>query len=236
MKAKAETIGVVLPVYTGERYLDQAIQSVLGQEVEARIELVIVLDGATDQSARIADMYASKGVGVLKHGGNRGISAARNTGLAHLSTDYIAFIDADDLWPAGRLKSMVDTLRANADLGLCFGMLREFLCPEISQDQRATLRHNPESQPAYCAAGSLSRAATFERVGGFDESLSVGEHIDWYARAVHLGVEHLVVPDLVLRRRVHGGNFTMRNKSNKQGYGTVLKRALDRKRARTTEM
>lgn len=236
MGTRTEKIGVVLPVYTGERYLDQAIQSVLHQEVDAAIDLVVVIDGATDQCAKTAQEYASEGVSVLKHSVNRGISAARNTGLAHLSTEYIAFLDADDIWPKGRLQPMVDALRANPDLGLCFGMMTEFLCPEISHDRRATLRYNPNPQAAYCAAGSLARTTAFECVGHFDETLTVGEYIDWYARAVHLGVSHHKVPDLVLKRRIHGANFTVRNKSNKQGYGTVLKRALDRNRARAARM
>ncbi|WP_417598658.1 glycosyltransferase family 2 protein [Pararhodobacter oceanensis] len=231
MKAETETIGVVIPVYTGERYLDQAIRSVLSQEVDAGIETVVVIDGATDRSAEIAQGYADNGVSILKHFVNRGISAARNTGLALLSTDYLAFIDADDIWPACRLQSMIDALRANPDVGQCFGMMTEFLCPEISEERQATLRHNAKPQTAYCAAGSLSRASVFEKVGGFDEALAVGEYIDWYARAQHLEISHLVVPDLVLKRRIHGANFTVRNKSNKQGYGTLLKHALDRKRA-----
>ena len=93
-------ISVVVPVYNGERYIAEAIDSVLAQEYK-NIEIIAVNDGSTDGTEKILRSYAN--VRYL-HQSRKGVSAARNKGIKCSSGEFIAFLDADDLWTKDKLK------------------------------------------------------------------------------------------------------------------------------------
>src|ERR1700749_2501984 len=91
-------ISVVIPVYNGGQYLSSAVDSVLAQTYRP-IEIVVVDDGSTDNTAKIAKSYRDV---IYVHQENRGNAAARNTGLAHCKGELISLLDADDYWPANK--------------------------------------------------------------------------------------------------------------------------------------
>lgn len=89
---------VVVPVYKVEKYLDQCVQSLLGQTY-ADLEVVLVDDGSPDQSGAMCDAWAAKDARIrVVHQENGGLSAARNTGIRHATGDYVLFLDSDDWW------------------------------------------------------------------------------------------------------------------------------------------
>ena len=89
-------ISVIIPVYNVEQYLDQCIQSVLGQSYK-NLQIILIDDGSPDQSGAICDQYSERdGRITVVHQKNRGLSAARNTGLDIAKGEYIAFLDSDD--------------------------------------------------------------------------------------------------------------------------------------------
>jgi hypothetical protein len=85
--------------------------------------------------------------------------------------------------------------------------------------------------PGMVAGTMLIKRRALFRVGRFKDDLKVGEFIDWYARAVELQVRSLVLPDLLLWRRIHDSNQGVRERQSVTDYARVLKAALDRKRA-----
>lgn len=93
---KNPKISIIIPVYNVEKYLSAAVKSVVNQTYENK-EIILVDDGSTDQSGKICDEYAEQ-YDCIKviHQENRGLSAARNTGIANSKGDYIAFLDSDD--------------------------------------------------------------------------------------------------------------------------------------------
>lgn len=96
MTDKNIKFSVIAPVFNGERYLKDCIDSVLNQEY-SNLEIILVDDGSTDRSGQIIDGYAAKDKRVLAlHQSNKGVSAARNLALSHASGEYVGFIDADD--------------------------------------------------------------------------------------------------------------------------------------------
>jgi GT2 family glycosyltransferase len=76
----------------------------------------------------------------------------------------------------------------------------------------------------------LFRRRVFERVGGFDPSLRHGDFIDWYLRAKADGLRSRLVEAVVVERRIHGGNLTLRDKAGSKDYLTVVRRHLARQR------
>lgn len=118
-------VSVIIPFLNAERFLSEAIASVLCQTYE-RWELLLVDDGSTDRSAAIAARYAKEHpsqVRCLQHPGleRRGISASRNLGIANAKGSYLAFLDADDVWLPNKLERQVAVLAARPEIALICG-------------------------------------------------------------------------------------------------------------------
>ncbi|NKF51715.1 glycosyltransferase family 2 protein [Shewanella sp. WXL01] len=112
-------ISVVMPVYNVEKFVKQAIISVLEQTL-TDFELLIVNDCATDNSLSICESFSDPRIRIINHPVNRGLAAARNTGIRHAIGRYVAFIDSDDLWHPTKLEKHAKHLDDNPKLGLSF--------------------------------------------------------------------------------------------------------------------
>lgn len=118
-------VSVVIPFFNSERYLEAAVNSVVAQQF-SDWELLLVNDGSTDDSARIAQrllLSDPRRVRCLEHDGaaNRGISASRNLGVTHARGDLVAFLDSDDLWLPEKLGEQVRITDAHPAVGMVFG-------------------------------------------------------------------------------------------------------------------
>ena len=108
-------VSVVIPAYNPGPYLDLAIQSVLAQTL-TEWEVIVVDDGSAEDLSRIGQEYPQV---KLMRQSNRGASVARNAGILASSGEFIAFLDADDLWEPTKLERQVALMNANLDAGLC---------------------------------------------------------------------------------------------------------------------
>lgn len=224
----------MVPAFNAAAYLPAALDSVLSEaarnQSSHRLEILVVDDASSDGTADVAAAYAARGVGYLRRDKQGGAGTARNNGIAASRGDYLAFLDADDLWPAGRLGLLMTALLAEPGPRIAFGHMRQFLSPDMSVALRQRLRCPTDPMPGYCAGGMLLRRGDFERIGVFEEDIKVGEFIGWYARARDRGFTAALIGDVVLERRIHGSNQTIRHRANYADYVHVLKRALDRRR------
>lgn len=215
------TLDVVIPVKYGSQYLPQALESVARQGVDARV--VIVDDGAPVDLAELASKVSGIDTTVIPNSRQAGIGGARNTGAAEATRDLLAFLDADDVWPDHRTRTLQESLGGPDELRLAFGLVQQFL------DGSATSLPDAP-RPGYLAGGMLIRRSTWERVGDFDEELGVGEYIDWVARARSIGAREEVIEEIVLRRRIHGDNTTIHRRDQYADYADVVRRHLRRGR------
>jgi glycosyltransferase involved in cell wall biosynthesis len=226
--ARGARISVVLPVYNRAAYVGEAIASVFAQTLLPS-ELIVVDDGSTDTSVEVVERFARPGLNVLRQE-NAGIGAARNRGLSSATGDLIGFIDSDDVWEPDKLELQVQALRENDDVQLVFGHLVEFLSPDRAAELTGTLRIATSPVPGLIATTLLVRRAAAERIGAFDERLRVGEFVEWMARVRDLRLSTRVLPQVVARRRVHGGNTVLTQPNT--DYLRAIKSTLDRRRAR----
>jgi glycosyltransferase involved in cell wall biosynthesis len=222
-------ISVMIGVYNAERYLGEAIDTVLSQSYRP-LELIVVDDGSDDGSADVARAYDDTLVYAYQE--NAGNGAARNHAVRLASGDLYAFLDADDRFVPGKLERQYAALVADPALDIVFGHVREFLSPELSEAQRATVRA-PAAQPLPWPAPNLMliRRESFQRVGPFAEDVKVGVTVDWYARAAEAGLRSAMLPEVVLERRIHLTNNGLRERDSRNQYLHVLKASLDRRRA-----
>lgn len=178
MRQRPQSVGisVVIPVRNGAATIARAIQSVLSQPV-AGLEVVVVDDGSTDGSAEVARSFGDRRITVVQQQ-PRGVSAARNAGVARARFDYIAFLDCDDALREGWLGWVAGAFTAGADL--VFGAA----CFHSSDGGRKTFlpaRHSHAFgafRSQYLAGAFALRRSLFVGVGGFAEGLSYSENTD----------------------------------------------------------
>lgn len=219
------TVSVVIPVYNGERFVADAIRSVLEQS-RAPDEIVVVDDGSTDGSAAVVARCAARSPLPVRclYQRNSGPAAARNHGLAEATGTLVAFQDADDLWTAGRLAIQADLLARHPSVHAVVGRTCFF-----HEDSPTHGRGAPPATPSTPRwfpgiHVGLYRRAAFDLVGPFDADLRFHEDIDWFRRARAAGAVILPHGDIVLLHRRHGGNMT--------NDGAAMRRELPRMLAR----
>lgn len=224
------TISVIIPVYNGERYLAAALESVLAQSTPPT-EVFVVDDGSNDGSVAIAQRYAP--LVRCYQQANAGPGAARNQGVSMAQGDYLAFLDADDLWLPDKLASQMAYLRMHPEVDMIFGQVEQFLSPELTPDQYPALPAQP-IMAGLVAGAMLIRRASFAKVGPFATTWTIGEFIDWSSRAQAAGLQTANLPQLVMRRRLHTTNLTRRTQAHRGDYLKIIKMHLDEKRERQT--
>ena len=225
-------ISVIIPVYNCERYLGAAIESVLAQNWRP-IEIIVVDDGSTDGSAAVARRFASHlTYDFMPHGGQ---GCARNRGVALARGDYLAFLDADDLWVEGKLKSQMARFELEPPADAIFGYVTQFVSPDIAHDLACRIVCPAEPMPGRIPGTLLIRRAAFQRVGPFSVDLRIGEFIEWHARAVELETPMALIPEVLLQRRIHASNSGVALREARLDYVRVIKAAIDRRRQKLRE-
>ena len=117
---KVPLISVVVPVYNVEKYLSRCVESLISQTYE-NLEIILVDDGAKDNSGRICDEYVKKDNRIkVIHQENKGLSGARNTGIENAHGEYIAFVDSDDYVSEQIYEKLLNYMeKSNADIVMC---------------------------------------------------------------------------------------------------------------------
>jgi glycosyltransferase involved in cell wall biosynthesis len=199
-------VSVIIPTYNRGWILPEAIDSVLAQDFVG-FELIVVDDGSTDNSREILDSYG-RDIIVL-HQENKGVSAARNRGIAESSANLIAFLDSDDLWLRQKLTRQVGFFNTNPDV---------LICQTEEAWVRNGVRVNPgnrhqklsgmifEPSLALCLVSPsavMIRKILFDKVGLFDERLPACEDYDLWLRISSRYPVYLIDEPLIIKRGGH---------------------------------
>jgi len=196
-------VSAVMPVFNGERYLAEALDSVIAQARPAD-EIIIVDDGSTDASAAIVARYRN-----VRHvyQPNAGCAAARNRGVGEATGDVVAFIDQDDLWMPDHLARMTDVLRGDGEIAFAACAVENFLSPDVpfapADFDPLMLKH---PQHGMGTNTLVVRRNAFARVGPFDVSMVPIDDSDWLLRAIDAGLRFVHLDQPSVRRRIHAGN------------------------------
>jgi glycosyltransferase involved in cell wall biosynthesis len=220
-------VSVVVPVYNGDRYLASALESVLEQDY-CPFEIIVVDDGSVDDTAKIARSYEE--VSYI-YQTNQGPAAARNAGVVAARGEFIAFLDADDLWTANKLSLQMNHLLRHPEVGYVLARQRFLLEPG------ATL--TPYQREALLAVDQIGatpstwvvRKVLFHQIGKLDYSLRHYEDLDWLARANDAHIQRFVVQETLLHKRIHNSNLSGETGDHFPILLRVLRRSADRRRS-----
>lgn len=187
---------VILPVYNGEKYIDNAIESVLKQR-ESDWELIIINDGSTDNTGAKLEKYKARPKFKIMTQKNLGVSAARNRGVAESSGDHIAFLDADDVWHKDHLEVMRDMIEKYPDAGLYGSFTRTELVNggvieecNFFKDREETVfldnffeeYYNDKSAKMFTVITACVSRKAFDKVGGFTVGCRIGEDLELFLK------------------------------------------------------
>ena len=225
--ADAQWVSVIIPAYNVAPYIAEALNSVLDQNWPC-LEIIVVDDGSTDETGRILDRFSGRIISVFQE--NRGISAALNRGLEQATGEYLAFLDADDLWLPEKIRMQMDCILAHPRRTMVFTGIRNFISPDVPEPVRRSLVFPEESLDGISRQTLLLRREDFSAVGEFSPRYATGEFLDWYMRARECGFKSIVLPRMGCLRRIHGANTTLTHRSVYKDYASLLKSSLDRRR------
>ncbi|MEK9500340.1 glycosyltransferase [Gaopeijia maritima] len=219
-------VSVVIAVFNGERFIREAIRSVLDQGHEA-LELIVVDDGSTDATAEaLAEFSAIRAV----HQDNGGQASALNHGLRLAKGDLFAFNDADDVWTPGRLAIQLEALASDPGLEAVYGHVEQFLEDDAPAAVRAGLTPERRVMPSRLHSAMLVRREAFERLGPFRTEIGIGSVVEWAARAKD-ALSDRVLDEIVLRRRLHGANIGVTRKAAAtEDYLAIVRAAIAKRR------
>jgi glycosyltransferase involved in cell wall biosynthesis len=219
-------ISTIIPVFNGERFLAEAVESA-ARQVPSPIELIVVDDGSTDGTARVCQNLGERIRYVFQE--NAGPSAARNRGLAMARGDFITFLDADDLWPEEKFELQLARFRQEPSLEAVLGYSRLFAETRNGSPGRPL---DDEPRFMYQLGSGFYRRKAFERVGVFDPGLRFSEDVDWFLRAREADCPMVVLQAVTVLYRQHGENMTRGRSTRDLGFVRVLQRSLERRRER----
>ena len=217
-------VSIIIPVYNGGDYLREAIDSALAQTY-APIEILVVNDGSRDGglTARIASEYGDSIRYFEKENG--GVSSALNCGIRNMRGTYFSWLSHDDLYEPRKVEAQVAALAEEGGKALVycnFSTIDQNSAP--MPDTKASCRLHRDMNPREAlhqvlrhgslnGCGFLIPKAAFDECGGFDEALRYAQDsLMWYRLFAH-GWALRVVPDKLVKSRVHANQQTQKNRS-----------------------
>ncbi len=199
-------VSCIVPVFNGEATLAETLQSIL-QQTYSHLEILVVDDGSTDGTSSVLESFTGKIKRMSQP--HAGPAAARNLAVRAAQGDLIAFLDADDLWHADKIRGQVEYLLDHPELQVSFTHVKNFWSPEAAEEKKRFENQNlvklihPFHLPSF-----MGKRNVFEIVGLFREDLIIGEDSDWFTRMKAAGIRYDVLPKEFVLRRLHAKNLT----------------------------
>lgn len=222
-----ESVTTIIPVYNGEKYIIETIQSILNQTVTPQ-ELIIINDGSTDQTVELVNQVIEKyntPVNVkLFSQANQGVGTALKKGIELSNSIFLTFMDADNLWDRKKLERQLDYLEKHPEIDMVFGMAKQFISPELSAGESAKMVCPTEPMKGLIAGAMCIRKSRYYVLGEFDPNISLCPFIDWFSRASLQGINYHCLEEVVLYRRLHTSNVSRKKKTNVHKQFTAILR------------
>jgi glycosyltransferase involved in cell wall biosynthesis len=218
-------ISAIITSYNCAGYIGDAVESVRRQTIRVA-EIIVVDDGSTDNTNEL--VRALRADIRYFHQDNRGEAAARNRGVALARGETIAFLDADDAWPPGRLAALSARLIEDDAVSIACGRARAFR-NEAWTDALASGPGRPEAFLMSFGCALICRQV-FSGIGKVDVTMQHGVDLDWFLRCREQKVPIATIDDVVLLYRRHGQNMTQNFAAGREGLMRTVKQSLERRR------
>ena len=207
------SISVVIPAYNAASYIAETLDSVLQQTLPPT-EVLVIDDGSTDETANVAERFASP-VKVIRRPNSRA-AAARNFGVETATSEWIAFVDADDIWEPSKLERQMAELEKHPEADICYtgrillmqknGMWQ--LGPVAGVAPASNVREALFRGTTFLPSSVVIRRSAFLAVGGYDTSFKYAEDWELWMRLLHSGMKFTSCPEALVQYRIHAASAT----------------------------
>lgn len=223
-------VSVVIAARNAERYLRDALDSVMAQTYD-RHETIVVDGHSTDGTADIVRSFSGVRHAMQK---GSGFAVAWNEGIDAAQGDLVALLDSDDIWTRDKLALQVARLQEEPRVDCVLGHLRFFLGGDGPPPPSFRPELLASAHPGHMPGALLARRAVFETVGRFGASWEIASDVDWFARLKDSGTPVAMLPNVLLHKRVHDANlsYTARVPIYRREILQALKDSADRQRGR----
>lgn len=229
MTVERELVSVIMAVRNGERFIAQAIESVLAQSYDSW-EIVVVDGSSTDRSVEIASAYPR--VRCQQQAERTGFAGAWNEGIAAAEGTLICFLDSDDLWEPSKLERQVEVLQRRPEVDYVITRARFLAEPGVRLPAGFRPALLASDHVANMPSALMIRCRALDAVGPFRTDLEVASDIDWFARAKDRPLTLATIPEVLVHKRVHDANFSYTHAPT--GHSEILellRRSVSRQRA-----
>jgi glycosyltransferase involved in cell wall biosynthesis len=187
-------LSIIIPLYNKEKFVSATIKSVLTQTY-TDFEIIIVEDCSMDNSKLIACQFISENVKIIQHEKNKGLSASRNTGIRNANSDYVVFLDADDVLKPNYLEKIFSLIQNFPEASIFATNYEEIFERKKAITTTLSLKKFEKDgiipdffeanlqQPLYCQSSLCVRKNAFEKIGFYDETITYSEDVDFNIRA-----------------------------------------------------
>ena len=195
-----------MPVFNGARFLGECLESLLAQDYPT-IEIVVVDDGSSDESADIAERFA--GVRVLRRP-HEGLAATRNAGVAATTGSLIGFCDSDDAWKPEKARVEVEYLEAHPECAIVLCRQETIFEPGVDPPSWLVPDQIRGDLDGVSPTSGLFRREVLERLGGFRLDMEIGSETNLLIRARTAKLDMALIEQPLRFRRIHDDNMTTR--------------------------
>jgi glycosyltransferase involved in cell wall biosynthesis len=222
-------VSVIITVYNGERYLAEAIESVLAQTQKPN-EIIVVDSESQDNTEKVARSYRQ--VHYISDS-RQGLANARNMGIDVCQGELIAFLDHDDRWTPNKLKVQVDHLINNPKIQYVNALVRLFLEPGFTLRTGYTKKSLNRAKVGRTPGTLVARKSLFERIGRFSADFVIGCDVEWFTRAKDNNIPMAIIPEVLLYKRLHNTNLSGNVQVNRQELFKIVRQSIVRYRKMT---
>ncbi|MCA9050710.1 MAG: glycosyltransferase, partial [Planctomycetaceae bacterium] len=222
-------VSTIIPAYNAEKFISETVRSCLAQ-THTDHEVIVVDDGSTDSTGELLREFGES-IRVVQQE-NSGHVAARNAGAALATGNWIAFLDADDLWAPDKLSKQLEI--ASEDIGMVYTDRANF-GETASVGATESPTHTLHSGSVFrellvdnfvTVSSVIMRKSWIEKLGGFSPEPSGSEDWDLWLRFAAAGGKMAVVPEPLTHYRIHAGSMTHRFEMMHRGRVLTIERAL----------
>ena len=222
-------ISCIVPCFNSRAYVCEALDSIFAQTYSP-IEVIIADDGSTDGTGDLVrERYPEVRVVVQPESGP---AATRNLGISNATGEFVAFLDADDLWHSDKLAQQYQCFLQNPEIEYCVTYAQMFWADALDAEKKRLSDHpRAKPVPGYTTPTLLARRSLFDRIGVFNTQLSFSDATEWFIRASEQKIKMKMLSDVLTFHRMHASNLTRRQTGeSREEFLKIVTETLKRKR------
>jgi glycosyltransferase involved in cell wall biosynthesis len=223
-------VSIIIPAYNAMTYLPETVDSVLKQTYND-FEVIVVNDSSTDETEQWVSQIADSRVKLISQE-NQGAAGARNNGIGHAQGEYIAFLDADDLWEPTKIEKQVHSLDSNPEVGLVYTWVA---CIDEKGKSKGKMWKNDiegnvwekliEHNIVECGSVAMVRRCCFKTLGMFDQNIRFAEDWEMWIR-VATSYTFAVIKKPLVYYRDHRNNKSKKYMRNLSNFRVIVEKSF----------